>query len=83
MTVSSTPFIPGIINLRDVGGYPTAEGGHVAKGRLYRSGQLNFEDAAGRAAFASLGVTTVLTSAARMNVDRDRIACPLASINIT
>lgn len=59
MTVSATPFISGIINLRDVGGYPTAEGGLVAKGRLYRSGQLNFEDEAGRAAFASLGVTTV------------------------
>lgn len=59
MTFSATPFIPGIINLRDVGGYPTAVGGHVATGRLFRSGQLNFDDEAGRAAFASLGVTTV------------------------
>lgn len=80
MTVSSTPFIPGIINLRDVGGYPTAEGGHVAKGRLYRSGQLNFEDAAGRAAFASLGVTTVfdLRSA---DERRSRPDCVPAGVN--
>ena len=59
MTVSATLSIAGVVNLRDVGGYPTAAGGHVVTGRLYRSGQLNFEDEAGRAAFASLGVGTV------------------------
>ncbi len=36
--------IPGITNLRDVGGQTTAEGRTVRAGRLYRSGQLDHAD---------------------------------------
>ncbi len=36
--------IPGITNLRDVGGQRTVEGHSVRRGRLYRSGQLDHAD---------------------------------------
>ena len=36
--------IPGITNLRDVGGQRTVEGRTVRRGQLYRSGQLNHAD---------------------------------------
>lgn len=84
MTDSATPFIPGIMNLRDVGGYPTAEGGRVVLGRLYRSGQLNFEDEAGRAAFASLGVTTVfdLRSVAECRARPDCVPAGISQVHL-
>jgi protein-tyrosine phosphatase len=48
--------MPGIPNLRDVGGYETFDGRRVRTGLVFRSGQL---DAVDSTAFAGLGVRTV------------------------
>src|SRR5262245_17027543 len=46
--------IPGVPNLRDLGGWPTADGG-----RVYRAAEPFTLDDEGRAEFAALGVRTV------------------------
>ncbi|KLR62548.1 protein tyrosine/serine phosphatase [Actinobacteria bacterium IMCC26207] len=67
--------IAGIINLRDVGGYPTTSGETVATSLLYRSGRLGFEGQAGIDALAKLGLSTVfdLRSAAECSSLPDRV----------
>src|SRR5262245_11752358 len=47
-------------NLRDVGGYPTADGRMVAWGRLYRSDSLAHLDGEDLERFAKLGIRTVI-----------------------
>jgi hypothetical protein len=49
-----------VINFRDLGGYPTADGHTTRWGRLYRSSSLAILTEADRAAFASLGVRSVI-----------------------
>lgn len=64
--------IPSLPNLRDVGGYPTAGGGTVRTGVLYRSAglaRMTDEDAA---AFAALGVRTVFD----LRTDAERAMAP-------
>jgi protein-tyrosine phosphatase len=51
--------IPGVPNLRDLGGWPTVDGGRVRRGLVYRAAEPFTLDDAGRAEFAALGVRTV------------------------
>jgi len=46
-------------NLRDLGGWPTHDGGHVRSGAVYRSAELSRLHGDDLAAFAELGVRTV------------------------
>ena len=48
--------VPGAVNLRDFGGYATAQGGRVRTGMLYRSGMLATLTPAGQAALRDLGI---------------------------
>ena len=52
--------LTGVLNLRDVGGYPVAGGGSVRWRTLFRSDALHRLDAAGAAALAGLGIKTVV-----------------------
>jgi protein-tyrosine phosphatase len=52
--------LPGVLNLRDVGGYPVEGGGTVRWRTLFRSDALHRLDAAGAAALAGLGIRTVV-----------------------
>lgn len=52
--------LPGVLNFRDVGGYPVAGGGSVRWRTLFRSDALHELDAAGLAAIAGLRVKTVI-----------------------
>lgn len=47
------------VNLRDIGGYPTADGRRVKWGRVYRSGTLNELSAEDTAQIAQLGLTAI------------------------
>lgn len=52
--------LPGTVNMRDIGGYPTSDGGTVRWRTLLRSDALSRLDDTGRAALAGFGVRTVL-----------------------
>jgi protein-tyrosine phosphatase len=52
--------IGGTYNLRDVGGRPTAGGGVIRGGRLFRSDSLHALTPAGAAALADLGIRTII-----------------------
>lgn len=52
--------LDGCFNVRDLGGYPTADGRAVRRGRIYRADALHRLTAPGRAAFAILGINTVI-----------------------
>jgi protein-tyrosine phosphatase len=52
--------LTGTLNVRDMGGYPTADGGIVRWRTLLRSDALHRLDDAGRAALAGLGLRTVI-----------------------
>jgi protein-tyrosine phosphatase len=52
--------LPGTLNLRDLGGYPTTDGGALRWRTLLRSDALNRLDDTGRAALARLGLRTVI-----------------------
>ncbi|WP_235433716.1 tyrosine-protein phosphatase, partial [Protofrankia coriariae] len=54
------PLPSGPINLRDVGGYPTADGRTVRWRTLLRSGSLHGLDGRGRAVLAQIGLRTVV-----------------------
>jgi protein-tyrosine phosphatase len=60
-----------MFNFRDVGGYRTDDGRAVRWGRLYRSDSLHRVDATDRAAFAALGVRTVIDLRRPSEVARD------------
>jgi protein-tyrosine phosphatase len=49
-----------VYNFRDLGGYPAADGQHVAWHRLYRSDDLARLSDADKEAFAALGIRTVI-----------------------
>ena len=51
--------IASVPNLRDLGGWPTQDGGHVRYGLVYRSTELNGLAGDDLAAFSALGVRTV------------------------
>jgi len=52
--------VPGTMNLRDLGGYPTGDGGSVRWRTLLRSDALDRLDEGGRTALAALGLRTVV-----------------------
>ncbi|MGS2614792.1 tyrosine-protein phosphatase [Micromonospora sp. LZ34] len=60
-----------MFNFRDVGGYPGHDGRTVRPGRLYRSDSLHRIDETDRAAFAALGVRTVIDLRRQYEVERD------------
>jgi protein-tyrosine phosphatase len=47
------------VNLRDIGGYPTADGRHVKWGQVYRSGTLNELSTEDVSVLAKLGLTAI------------------------
>jgi protein-tyrosine phosphatase len=63
-TIAATPGrhiqVPGMLNLRDVGGYPVAGGGHTAWRRLLRSDGLHRLDDAATGQLGRLGLKTVI-----------------------
>ncbi|MBT6961327.1 MAG: tyrosine-protein phosphatase [Rhodospirillaceae bacterium] len=50
---------PGTINFRDMGGYPTENGGRVCLGRMFLSGHLAFADASAQTDIAALNIGVV------------------------
>ncbi|TDC78947.1 tyrosine-protein phosphatase [Micromonospora sp. KC606] len=60
-----------MFNCRDVGGYPARDGRAVRWGRLYRSDTPHRLDGADLAAFAALGVRTVVDLRRPTEVERD------------
>jgi protein-tyrosine phosphatase len=73
------PFA-GITNLRDLGGYPTADGGRTRWGRVFRADALHKLTAEDLEAFAALGVRTVYDL--RGDVERDEFPGPVASRHV-
>ena len=61
--------LPGLFNLRDVGGYPVEGGGAVRWRMLLRSDALHQLDAAGTAAIAGLGLRTIVDLRTQLEVD--------------
>ena len=68
--------LSGVLNLRDVGGYPVEGGGTVRWRTLFRSDSLHGLDAAGAAALAGFGVRTVLDL--RTQAEADLAPSPVA-----
>ncbi|MEZ0065323.1 protein-tyrosine phosphatase [Streptacidiphilus sp. MAP12-20] len=52
--------VPGVLNFRDAGGFPTASGGRVAEALLYRSASLHQLTDEGSRHLAELGLRTVI-----------------------
>lgn len=80
MATTESEFRPGrridialLPNLRDIGGYPTAGGGRVRTGQLYRSTELNHLAGEDLDRFAALGVRVVfdLRTAAEREAEPD------------
>jgi protein-tyrosine phosphatase len=61
--------LPGVLNFRDVGGYPVEGGGMVRWRTLFRSDALHRLDAAGAATVAGLGIKTVVDLRSRAEAD--------------
>ncbi|MEG1687051.1 MAG: tyrosine-protein phosphatase, partial [Angelakisella sp.] len=61
-------LIPGIDNLRDLGGYPTADGRYVRWGCFYRSAAITPRDAEARALFDKLHIKTILDYRAKTEI---------------
>jgi len=51
--------LDGALNLRDFGGYPSARGGHVRRGMLYRGGAMHLLSEAAERELAGLGIALV------------------------
>lgn len=61
--------LPGTINLRDMGGYTTEDGGRLRTDQLFRSGHLAYVEPDARAAIAELGISLVCDF--RIDEERD------------
>jgi protein-tyrosine phosphatase len=61
--------LAGVLNFRDVGGYPVAGGGSVRWRTLFRSDALHPLDSAGVAAVTGLGLRTVIDLRTQLEVD--------------
>jgi protein-tyrosine phosphatase len=61
--------LAGVLNFRDVGGYPVVGGGSVRWRTLFRSDALHRLDAAGVAAITGLGLRTVIDLRAQLEID--------------
>ncbi len=67
-----------VLNFRDVGGYPTAQGRRVRWRRLFRSGTLAQPSPADLETLRALGIATVLDL--RSTAEWDRGRCPAAEL---
>jgi protein-tyrosine phosphatase len=63
--------LAGVLNFRDVGGYPVASGGSVRWRTLFRSDALHRLDSAGVAAVTGLGLRTVIDLRTQLEVDQE------------
>ena len=74
--------IPGLPNLRDLGGWSAGEGRRVRRGMMYRSTVLDRLDAAGLEALDGLSLRTVidLRTAAERIAAPDRVPLSAAAI---
>ncbi|MDQ1425352.1 MAG: protein-tyrosine phosphatase [Acidimicrobiaceae bacterium] len=72
--------LAGITNLRDLGGYPTADGGTTRWGRVFRADALHKLTDADLIAFHSLGVRTVYDL--RGQVERTDFPGPVDSLHV-
>lgn len=63
--------LAGTFNFREVGGYPTSDGGSIRRGLLYRSCALHRLDGAGQERLKELGIRTVIDL--RDREERDRL----------
>ncbi len=61
-------------NLREISGYDTLDGRRIARGRLYRSDQLNYLSAAELSRLKALGVRTIVDL--RLATERERHVSP-------
>lgn len=85
MTQPGAPIdIIGLPNLRDVGGWPTADGGRVRRGMAYRSTELGRLDADGVRAVGALGISTVydFRTAAERAQQPDRVPNGVTAVNL-
>jgi protein-tyrosine phosphatase len=73
-----------VLNLRDLGGWPTADGGRVRKGQVYRSAALERLTEEDWPAFAGLGIRAVydLRTAAERAEWPDRLPPGLAAVPV-
>ncbi|KDQ61027.1 hypothetical protein JAAARDRAFT_32025 [Jaapia argillacea MUCL 33604] len=77
--LSSPPFVivEGIINIREVGGYPTAQPGHIVKqSYLFRSGEPSRVTDAGKQHLRSLGVKKVFDFRSEVEIARYNTPTP-------
>jgi protein-tyrosine phosphatase len=66
------PAVPGAINLRDFGGYPTLDGRRLRSGVLYRSGMLSALTDVGQRALRALNIGVICD----LRRDEERVAEP-------
>ncbi|RJQ73818.1 tyrosine-protein phosphatase [Pseudonocardiaceae bacterium YIM PH 21723] len=64
--------LDGLLNLRDLGGYPTEDGRTVAWRKLFRSDSMHRLTPAGQAAWDELGIRTVIDLRTPFEVDHRR-----------
>jgi protein-tyrosine phosphatase len=69
---SESIAIASVLNLRDLGGWPTRDGGHVCRGLLFRSAALDKLQGDDMSAFAGLGIRCVFD----MRTEQERSAQP-------
>jgi protein-tyrosine phosphatase len=62
--------IPGMFNVRDLGGLPLQDGGTTRPGKLLRSAELSWLEPAGAAMLAEFGLRTVVDLRTRDEVDQ-------------
>lgn len=76
--------VPGVPNLRDLGGWATRDGARVRRGVLFRSTALSRLDGPGAAAFGALGIRTVidLRTAAERAAAPDRLPAGTALLEL-
>ena len=67
-------------NFRDLGGYPSALGGHVRRGMLYRAGRLDRMTAADRDLYAGLDIHTVIDL--RRDDEREQAPDPMPTVHL-
>ena len=80
MTADRQIPLDGITNLRDLGGFPTADGGTTRWQTVYRADALHKLTREGLAKFHQLGVTSVFDL--RGDVERDAFPNPVASEHV-
>lgn len=69
LSPAETVAVEGAPNFRDIGGYTTADGRRVRRGRVFRSGMLAGVTADGVRALESLGIQTVVDLRTQVEVD--------------